>query len=408
MQRPEPTRRRAPSTRRIIYLLGMLTAFAPFATDMYLSSFPAIAAGLGTRVELVQYSLSTFIAGLAFGQLGYGPLIDRFGRRGPLLGGIALYMLSSLALLFCRDIGLFIALRLLQALGGCAGMIISRAVIRDLFDQKQAAEALSTMMVVQGVGPIAAPILGGYILILAGWRSIFVFLTLFGLACLIWAARDIAETLPAAARQRQSAGAILATFGRLLSLPRFIVPVLSSSCASACMFAFISGSPFVFIDLHHISPQHYSWLFGLNALGMTVASQINRHLLARHTPAVLYRAALCINIAAGAALFAASGSSSIWLLVVPLFVCLATVPAIGANATAIAMTHCGDFAGSASALVGVLQFAIAGLVSALIALLHNGTALPMTGVILACGLTAALIALVGRAAWRAQAASARG
>jgi DHA1 family bicyclomycin/chloramphenicol resistance-like MFS transporter len=387
-----------PQTRRLIYLLGLLTAFAPFATDMYLSSFPAIAASLGTSVDRVQYSLSTFIAGMAIGQLAYGPLIDRFGRKTPLLAGIGLYVLASLGLLCCRDIGLFVVLRLMQALGGAAGMIISRAIIRDLFDQRQAAEALSTMMVVQGVGPIAAPIIGSYILELANWRAIFIFLTLFGTACLLWSAHDLPETLPPERRERQSPRAMLATFGQLLARPRFIVPVLSSSCAIACMFAFISGSPFVFINLHHISPQHYSWLFGLNALGMTLASQINRHWLARSTPATLYRQALLLNVCAGAALFAVSGSSATWLLVVPLFCCLATVPAIGANATAIAMSHCGENAGSASALIGVLQFAIAGLVSALIALLHDGTARPMTGMIFACGLCAIAIASAGKPA----------
>jgi MFS transporter, DHA1 family, multidrug resistance protein len=380
---------------QMIFILGMLTTFAPFATDMYLASFPAIAGTLSTSVDRVQFSLSTFMFGVAVGQLCYGPIIDRYGRRWPLMAGIALFILTSVAVPFCHDISVFIGLRFIQAVGGCAGMIISRAIIHDVFDQQQAARALSAMMVVQGIGPIAAPILGGYILILAGWHAIFVFLACFGGVCLWLVYSAVPETHVRSA-QAPSMRQILATFWHLLIEPGFIVPTLSSSFAMASMFAFISGSPFVFMDLHGVSQQAYGWLFGLNALGMTIAGQFNRYLLHRYSPKAIYICALGVNIVAGLGLFCVSGSHALYVIVIPLFCCLAILPALGANGIAIAMSKSGANGGSASSLIGVIQFALAGLVSALVGMLHNGTAYPMSGLILGCALLSGLVICVGR------------
>ncbi|QEM69948.1 multidrug effflux MFS transporter [Geobacter sp. FeAm09] len=388
--------RTAVNINKITLILGMLFVFAPLSTDMYLSSFPSIAASLGCGVEQVQYSLSAFVLGLAVGQLFYGPLIDRFGRRLPLLAGVAIFTVTSLLTVWAPDIATFTGLRFLQAVGGCAGMIVSRAVITDLFDEQQAAQALSAVMLVQGAGPIAAPIIGGYIHLIGGWPAVFVSLTLFGAACFILAARGLPETLPVHDRQRQGAGHVLKAFGNLMRRREFMVPALASSLVLASMFAFISGSPFVFMGLHGVSQQQYGWLFGVNTVGMVAASQLNRLLLRRFSPRTIFIRALLVHVVAAALLLALATTTHLALLMLPLFFCLATIPVIGANAVAAAMAQSGRHAGSASSLVGVLQFGLASLVSALVSMLHNGTAYPMAAMILACGLLAGGVLLMGR------------
>ena len=386
----------AAQSGRITLILGALTAFAPFATDMYLSSFPSIARDLQSDVSKVQLSLSTFFLGLAIGQLFYGPLIDRFGRRKPLLAGILLFTMASALLMFSPNIQSFIGLRFLQSVGGCVGMIVSRAVIHDLFNEKEAARALSLMMLIQGVGPIVAPVLGGYVLTLGNWQAVFAFLMIFGLLCLLATFFLLPETLPPAQRRGEPFGQVLKNFGALLSRRAFIMPTLASSFALASLFAFISGSPFVFMELHGVSQQHYGWLFGLNALGMVAASQVNRMLLRRFSTQGIFDCAVIVSVTAGAFLFALSKTGSLPLFMVPLFIVLSCVPLLGANGTAIAMAACNGKAGTASSIVGVMQFGIASVVSALVGGFHNGTAYPMTGLIVASSLLAGVVLLLDR------------
>lgn len=376
---------------RLILIFGLLTAFAPFATDMYLAGFPDIAQTLGCRPEQVQLTLSTFVFGMAIGQLFYGPIIDRFGRRRPLIGGLCLFTVSSLAIIWSPDITSLVALRFLEAVGGCAGMIISRAVIQDLFDPQEAAQALSAMMMVQGVGPIAAPVLGGFLLTLAHWEAIFVFLSMLGAGVLVLVVLNVPETHTPASRQPLAPGSICAGFWRLLVRPGFIVPALSSSISLSCMFAFITGSPFVLMNLHGVSQRGYGLLFGFVAVCMMAFGQINRVLLRRHSAARLYAGSLLVNLVAGLVLVSLSSTTHLVLLMIPLCACLAMVPVMGANGVALAMAQCGEQAGSASSLVGAMQFALAGVVSALVGVLHNGTAYPMTGMILACSVVANLV-----------------
>jgi DHA1 family bicyclomycin/chloramphenicol resistance-like MFS transporter len=198
---------------RLILILGALSAFAPFATDMYLSGFPAIARDLHTDVAHVQLSLASFFMGLCVGQLLYGPMTDAWGRRGPLLAGIWLFTVTSLVLVLSTRVEMFVGVRALQAIGGCAGMIVARAVIQDLMAPREAARTLSTMMMVQGLGPVLAPLMGSWLLALAGWKSVFVFLALFGGACLLAVWRALPETLPVERRRRLHLGDTLRTFG---------------------------------------------------------------------------------------------------------------------------------------------------------------------------------------------------
>lgn len=380
----------------LTFILGALTSFAPFATDMYLASFSVLAEYFSTGLGQVQLGLSLFFLGLAGGQLIYGPMADRFGRKKPLLLGIGIFIFASLALIVAPNIESFIALRLLQAIGGCSGMIISRTIINDLFAPREVARVLSLMMLVQGLGPITAPILGGYILVFAGWKAIFGFLALFGLACFLATLFGLPESLPQDKRRRQNSSGIVKTFLGLLAQRDFIVPALTGSLAFGGMFAYISGSPFVFMELHGVSQEQYGWLFGLNACGMIMAAQINRYLLIRFSPLQVLIGALSINVAAGVVMLLAAGGISFSLLVALLWICLSVLPLIGANATALGMAAGRKFGGSASAIIGVLQFSLASIVSAMVGVLHNGSSYPMICVILACSLSAGLVLFFGK------------
>ncbi|MBB4128146.1 DHA1 family bicyclomycin/chloramphenicol resistance-like MFS transporter [Xanthomonas translucens] len=381
--------RRAPV--HVVLLLGALSAFGALAVDMYLSGFPAIAEALHTDVAHVQLSLSSFFIGLCAGQLLYGPLSDAWGRRGPLLVGIALFTATSLLLALSTDVDMFIGIRALQAIGGCAGMIVARAVIQDLMEPHAAARTLSTMMMVQGLAPVLAPLLGGWLLALAGWKSVFVFLALFGTACLLSVWFGLPETLPIERRRALRLGTTLRGFGQLLRMPDFVLPALTGATAMAVMFAYIAGSPGVFMRLHGVSQQRYGWLFACNGLGMVMASRVNLMLLRKLPPTVVRRAAVCVLAAAAAALLLLRDSHALLWLVAPLFVCIGCVPMVAANSVAMAMGAGRFAAGSASSLIGALQFGLAASASALVGALDDGTALPMTGVMATCaGLAVAM------------------
>lgn len=376
---------------RILLILGALSAFGPMAIDFYLPSFPALAHAFDTDVEHIQLSLSAYFAGLAIGQLLYGPLADRVGRRIPLLVGVSIFTLASLACAFVPDLEWLIAARFIQALGGCAGMVISRAVVRDLCDPIAAAKAFSQLMLVMGLAPILAPLCGGLLLDLAGWQSIFFCLTLFsalaGAAIALW----LPETIPAGPRAplRGAGRQYLALF----SDRSFLTYALTGGVAVAGMFSYIAGSPFVFIQLYGVPPEHYGWIFGSNAAGFILMAQVNARLLRYRGPGFWLRRAVWVYFACGATLLAITLArpAELWPLLIPLFGAIACLGFLLPNAAACAMASQGRHAGSASALMGSLQFTVAAGASALVGALHDGSALPMALVITACGLAAALL-----------------
>lgn len=384
--------------RRIIPVLGMLAAFAPMATDMYLPGFGQMEAWFGVPAGGVEGTLSIFFLGLAVGQAFYGPLIDRVGRRGPLLAGIGLYLVATVACLLTDDIGLFTALRFLQAIGGCAGMVIGRAIIRDLLDARESARALSLLMAVMTLAPIVAPVLGGFLVSHGPWQLVFGVMLVFGLTCagLVWVL--IPETLPAERRQTHGIGGILRVWGALVTDRQFIVPALVGGLAQACLFAFITGSPFVFMTLHGASSQGYGWLFALIAAALIVCANLNVRALRHQAPGRLLGLALGLNVLAGLGTVAAATTGSLVALLVPLWFAIGALGFISANAAAIALAASGRHAGSGSSLIGMLQFGCAFLVSSGVAASQNGTAFPMTLAIAGCGtLALTLWTLLGRA-----------
>lgn len=376
-----------PRRALLVIILGAMAAFGPLATDMYLPAFPAIAASLPAEPAAVQRTLAAFFAGMAVAQLAYGPLADRFGRKPPLLAGLAIFTLASVGCALTRDIHWLTALRFCQGLGGCAGMVMARAVVRDVTEGAASVRLMSQLMLVMGVAPVLAPSLGGALLAAADWRAVFWVLAGYGAALALVVAAALPETLPPGRRRRDGPAQVLGVYARLLADRRFMGHALSGTLPMGGLFAYIAGSPFVFMDLHGVAPADYGLLFGANALGIMLAAQANAA-LARRLPAPRVLAATQWWMAAAGALLllaALTGIGGIRAIAVALFLFVAGLGAVMPLATALAMAPQGRAAGSASALIGTLQFGGGALAAGLLGLLHDGTALPMAAVVAACG-----------------------
>ncbi|RCL29185.1 Bcr/CflA family drug resistance efflux transporter [Pseudomonas sp. AFG_SD02_1510_Pfu_092] len=382
---------------RMVLILGALSAFGPLAIDFYLPAFPAMAQAFATDEKHVQATLAAYFLGLSIGQLAYGPVADRFGRRKPLMFGVTLFTLASLACAYAPDLDTLILARFVQALGGCAGMVLSRAIVSDRCDPVASAKVFSQLMLVMGLAPILAPMLGGVLVNVAGWQSIFLALSLFSAACLLAVSLGLPESLPEHIPRQPLSGA-LRQYLRLFADRAFLGHALTGGIAIAGMFAYIAGSPFVFIKLYGVPAEHYGWLFGTNAAGFILVAQVNARLLAKRGPAFLLARAVWLYLVAGLVLLgvAALRPTQLWPLLVPLFICIASLGCIIPNASACAMSGQGTRAGSASALMGCLQFSVAAGAAALVGLLHDGSAVPMALVISLCGVLVVSVALLTR------------
>ncbi|HKP56780.1 MAG TPA: multidrug effflux MFS transporter [Polyangiales bacterium] len=366
------------SPRYFTLVLGVLTAFSAISTDMYLPSLPAISVELNAPVATVQLTLAAFMIGMGIGQLVYGPVSDRWGRRPPLLFGVSLYILASVGCVLARSIEALIAARFLQALGGAAGPVIARAIVRDTYSGKDIARVLSLMMLVMGVAPILAPLAGSAMLGLFGWRSIFVAFAVFGLVA--WTLALIA--IPRGRSLAQS-GTLPQSLGSLIADRGFVAAALTGSFGSSVLFAYLAGSSFVFIGVYHFTPQQFAVLFGLNAAGFIGASQLNRALLVRFpTHAIAIGAALVMCCAGGLLLSIVSiAGHSTFAAAFALFVCIGSIGMMVPNTTAIALHNHAARAGVASSVLGATQFAVAASVMSVVGVLHDGTARPMSAVI---------------------------
>jgi MFS transporter, DHA1 family, multidrug resistance protein len=386
----------------IIAILGALIGITPFSIDMYLPAFPAIANDLQAEISQVTLSLTSFFVGVAVGQLFLGPLSDRYGRKKPLLLGLALYVVASVGCVFARSVHALIVLRVVQALGGCAGMVISRAMVRDMFSGSEIAKVFSLLMLVMGVAPILAPTVGGLVTTTLGWRYIFVVLTLIGLSLLIISARVLPETRQPDTSISLHPLQVLREYFSVLRESRFATYALTGSLASAGLFAYIAGSPFVFMKLFGISEQHYGWVFGMNALGLITASQINRVLLRKRTSAEIILRASTLQFIFGLLLAMSTRMHLIGFAGTFLFIFgfMMMQGFVFPNASALAIEPFTRNAGSAAALLGGLQMTSGAIASALVSYLHNNTALPMTGVMAICGLVSFSTLLTGRAVMR--------
>lgn len=372
---------------RLVLILGALTAFSAMSIDMYLPAFPRIAQDLGISLGTVQLSISTFLYGSAAGQLFYGPLADRWGRRTPLLIGLAIYILSAIGCAFVHTGEGLLFWRLVMAVGGGAGMVISRAVVRDLYDTAEAARMFSLLMLVMGAAPILAPMAGGQLMLVTGWRGIFGFLGIFGLVSLCAAMVYLPESLPTERRVRRNFAEMAAIYGRFLCNRDYLRYAIALGCVAGVNFSYISGAPFLFIELHGVSPQHFGIFFGANACGLIFASQVNRRLLRRFSARQILNVAFTANAVAGLMLTASvfTGIGGFPAQVTLIFICLCMTGLLYPNVTALALAPFKNTAGSASALLGTIQYTIGATAGALVGMLHSGTAVPMTATMTVCG-----------------------
>ena len=381
----------------LIFILGLLSAIGPFSIDMYLPGFPSIAKDLHTTVSRISLSLSSFFIGISFGQLFYGPIVDRFGRKAPLYGGLLVYFMSSVACAFAKSVDQLILLRFIQAMGGCAGMVVSRTMVRDLFHVKDNARVFSLLMLVVGVSPIIAPTLGGYIAAFLGWRYIFIALSLIAAAILVAVHLRLPESRKPDKAFSLLPQHIVSSYIQVIGEPQFHTYALTGSLASAGLYAYIAGSPYVFMEWFKVSEKLYGWIFAFIACGLIGASQINTLLLRRYTSEQVIKIALLCQSLTGILFF--TGMFLGWLgltgTILLSFIFLSCQGCTFPNSSALSLAPFSKKAGTASALMGAIQMGIGSMTSALVGFLGTHSAVPMTGVMACCSMTSFAILLIG-------------
>ena len=384
---------------RLVLLLGALSAFGPLSMDMYLPGLPSMARDLSAPAWAAQLTITASMLGLAGGQLIAGPISDALGRRRPLLAGLAAYMATSLLCAMAANIWLLLGFRVVQGAAGAAGIVIARAIVRDLHTGVAAARFFALLMLVNGLAPILAPLVGGELLHITDWRGIFVVLAAIGAVLLVAAWAMLAETLAPEARHGGGLPATLRVFGGLVGDREFMGYALAMGLAFGAMAAYIAGSPFVLQDIYGASPQLFSVLFALNAGGIIAASQVSRALADRLGPRTLLNAGSTMSALGGlGVLTSVVFDVGLVMLLPSFFVVVASIGLVFPNATALALADHPRTAGSASALLGLSQFATGALAAPLAGVGGSHTALPM-GIVMAtlssAGL-ACLFVLAGR------------
>ncbi|MFH7598815.1 multidrug effflux MFS transporter [Streptomyces racemochromogenes] len=389
----------------VTFILGGLTALPPLSMDMYLPALPEVTAALGSPAATIQLTLTSCLAGMALGQLVIGPMSDKWGRRRPLLTGMAVYVLATAICALAPSAELLIAFRLLQGLAGSAAIVIARAVVRDLYDGVEMARFFSTLMLISGTAPIIAPLIGGQVLRFADWRGVFVVLTAVGLALTLVVWRGLGETLPPERRQTGGVGAALRTMRGLLADRVFAGYTLAGGFAFAVLFSYISASPFVVQEIYGASPQAFSLLFGLNSVGLIVVGQVNGKLLVgRVSLDKVLAVGISVLTAASVALLLMStgvfGQVGLAPVAAALFVLMSAMGVVLPNTNAQALMRTPHAAGSASALLGTSSFLVGAVASPLVGIAGEHTAVPMAVVQLSCSLLAAGCFLVLCRPWR--------
>lgn len=374
----------------LILILGLLTAIGPFSIDMYLPAFPDIAKSLHTSVAQVMLSLSSFLIGISVGQLVYGPLLERFGRKKPLYVGLCIYLAASIGCALAASVESLIVFRLLQALGSCAGLVAARAMVRDLFEVKENAKIFSALMLVVSVSPILAPTLGGYITALFGWRIVFVMLIVIDIAIFAAAYFLLPESKKPDPNISLKAGAIIRNYVSVFKHPQFYTYVFTGAFAYGGLCAYISGSPNVFMELYKVNEKQYGWIFAVIAVGVISGSQLNNLALKKKSSEQIIKIALSFQSIIGV-LFAACAFLNLLELystVLLIFLFLFCQGFVFPNSSALSLAPFPHNAGNASALMGSIQMSFGAGASILVSFLQNHTAIPMSGVMAGCSITA--------------------
>lgn len=371
----------------LILLMGALAALGPLSIDMYLPSFPDLQRDLAASAGMVSATLATFFAGLCLGQVIYGPMSDRIGRKRPLLLGLAIYFTASVGCALAGSIQTLIVLRLFQALGACAGMVVCRAMIRDLFEPTEAARVFSLVMLTMGVAPILAPLMGQLLADITGWRGIFAAMAIFSLGVSVAVQKIVPDDVPAA----PPSSPLWSRFKSVFGDRNFVAYALSGTLIQAGLYAYITGSPTLFIGDLGMSSKAFSVLFGVNASGLILASQLNSWLLHRYSYQQILERALQVAAVAALAMAAMGWTGQGGLVVIaPLFVFIGSLGLVFPNSTAGALADQGHQAGTASAVLGVIQYGGAAVASGLVGALHAWTVAPLQTTIGLCGVLSLL------------------
>lgn len=382
----------------LILVLGSLTALGPFSIDMYLPGFSAIAKDLDTTVNNVSLSLSSYFIGISAGQLLYGPLLDRFGRKKPLYAGLLVYILASLSCAFVTDIDSFIALRFIQAVGSCAASVAAMTMVRDLFPVKESPKVFAKLMLVLGLSPMLAPTIGGYVIADFGWHSVFMILTLMGIAILA----AVRFALPSNYRPDTSISLrpkpIINNFLLVLKEPQFYTYAFTGAVAFAGLFTYVAGSPMIFMDIYKVDEKTYGWIFALLSVSFIGSSQLNSILLKRYTSEQLIRAALISQTAISAVFLIGvlNDAFNLYGIIAMFFLFLSCLGLSNPNTAGLALAPFSKNAGSASALMGAVQMVLGSLASIAVGLFVKDSMTPITVILLASSSLALLVLTLGK------------
>ena len=361
MSHPRTASRGRPGELRLALILGSLSAFGPITTDLYLPALPAAAEDLGASQPAIQATLTACLIGLAVGQIFVGPLSDSIGRRRPMIVGMALFIVSSLLCALAPSVYLLDAARLFQGAAGAAGIVLSLAIVRDLFDGVAAARMISALMAVGGVAPIVAPLAGAQLLRVTDWRGLFVVLAVLGVALLAIAVVSVPETLPAASRRAVGWASVAGGFASLARDRRFVALTLTGALAFAAMFAYISTSAFVFQTHYGYSESEFSLVFAVNAVGLLATNLIAGRLVGRVPVTTLVRIGLAGMTIGAIASLAALAAGHPPLVITSLFVTVSSLGLVMPTVSALALDDHGDLAGTASAALGAARMVLGGV-----------------------------------------------
>jgi len=363
----------------LILILGSLSTISPFSIDMYLPGFPAISKDLGVSISQVQLSLTAYLIGIAIGQLVYGPLLDRYGRKKPLYAGLIIYIISSVVCAFSTSLESLIAMRFLQALGGCVGMVAAQAFVRDIFPMRKTAQAFSSIMLVIAVSPMIAPTVGGYMTVAFGWSSVFIMLAAVTLLILAATYFLLPEGKKADPEISMKPKAILGNFILVMRQPQFSIYTLAGGIATSATFGYIAASANVFLNLYKASEREYGWIFAFVASGLIGSAQFNHFLLKKFTSQQLVKYALAYQTFAGT--FMVMGTLFDWYnmtgLTIMIFLFVLGQGLTGPNSAALALAPFSKHAGSAASLLGSFRMMVGGIITVVVSAWYDGTALPM-------------------------------
>ena len=382
----------------IIIILGLLSAIGPFSIDMYLPGFPAMAKDLRVSVDMISYSLASFFVGVCVGQLVCGPLLDRFGRKTPLIIGMVLYILASVGCAYSNSLEMLILFRFFQALGGCVGMVAPRAMIRDIFPLNENARIFSLMILILGVAPICAPTAGSYLIGAFGWHSVFVALAVIGFLILLLVIFRLPESKKGDASYSLKATTIFANYSAVSKVPQFNTYALMGAISASGLYAYLAGSPFVFMELYHTTQQQYGYIFAIIAAGLILCSQLNNRLLKKYSSEQIVLVTLSVQTVVGILLLAGTAFQllNLYSTIALIALFLSCQGFAFPNSSALSMAPFTKNAGTASALMGAMQMAFGALAAAIIGFSNPTSALPLALIMASCALIALIILLLGK------------